>query len=157
MKRRVYIETSIVSYLTAWPSRDLIKAARQEITLEWWNRRRVEFDLYTSELALEEAAGGDQEAAQKRLTILRNLPLLALTNEIADLSKALIVEGPLPKKAVDDATHLATATIHGIDLLLTWNCKHLANSEMTESVDKLIWAKGYKPPVVCTPDTLMGE
>ena len=125
--------------------------------MEWWNRRRVDFDLYTSALALEEAADGDETAAERRLAVLRNIPLLGLTTDVAELAKALVVEGPLPEKAVDDATHLAAATIHGMDLLLTWNCKHLANSELTEPISDMIRVKGYRPPVICTPETLMGE
>ncbi len=157
MKKRVYIETSIASYLTARPSRDLIKAARQEVTLEWWERRRKEFDLYTSELALEEAADGDEVAAEKRLAVFRDLPLLDLTDAVADIAKLLILDGPLPAEAADDATHLAVATLYGMDLLLTWNCKHLANSEMTEAFADLLRTKGYRSPVICTPETLMGE
>ena len=156
-RKRVYIETSIVSYLTAWPSRDLVKAARQEITLEWWERRSPDFELYTSELALEEAADGNDAAAGKRVAVLRGIRLLRLTQEVGMLAHALIAGGALPRKAVGDAAHIAVAAVHGMDFLLTWNCRHLANSELIEGVSGLLLSRGYKSPVVCTPETLMGE
>lgn len=157
MKKQVYVETSVVSYLTARQSRDLVRAARQEVTLEWWDRRRKEFDLYISALVLQEAGQGDREAARKRLEALDGLPLLKLTDEAVVLAEALLKEGPLPAKAADDAIHLALATVSEMDFLLTWNCRHLANAELSGPAARFLRAKGYEPPVVCTPEELMGE
>jgi len=156
MKKRVYLETTIVSYLTAWPSRDLIRVARHEITRERWESRRGDFELYVSELVTTEAARGDEVAAQRRLAALEGIALLEIVDEVADLAEALIADGPMPEAAADDAVHLAVATVHGVDLLLTWNCRHLANAEWTEQVADLLRSKGYRPPVVCTPEELMG-
>ncbi len=157
MKKHVYIETTIVSYLTSRPSRNLIIAGRQELTREWWENRSNEFHLYASELVTEEASNGDETAARKRLDILEEMEFLDLTDEAVKLAELLVTKGPIPRKALDDAVHLAVATIYGMEFLLTWNCKHLANAEMTEAVGEVLRAEGYKPPVVCTPELLMGE
>jgi predicted nucleic acid-binding protein len=157
MKKRVYIETSIASYLTARPSRDLIQAARQQITNDWWEDRRSEFDLFISQYVLDEAEGGDVIAARRRLELLDGLPLLETTEEAMDLGESLITTGAIPKKAVTDALHVAIATVHEMNVLLTWNCTHLANAEMLGEVAKVLRSRGYEPPVICTPDELMGE
>lgn len=157
MKRRVYIETTIVSYLTARPSRDLIDVARQEITREWWVERREAFDLFISQFVVDEAGDGDPDAAVRRLTTLRGLRLLEFTPDITALAKALLAEGVFPAKAVTDAFHLAVTTVHRMDVLLTWNCRHLANAELLGAAFHLVRAKGYEPPIVCTPEGLMGD
>ncbi len=157
MKKRVYIETSIVSYLSARPSRDLIQAARQQITVDWWEDRRREFVLFVSQYVLDEAGDGDADAARRRLNLLDGLPLLETTGEAVELGEALIAEGAVPNKAVTDALHIAVATVHEMDILLTWNCQHLANAEILGAVSRIVRSKGYEPPVICTPDELMGE
>lgn len=156
-KKRLYLETTIVGHLAARPSRDLIVVARQEITWEWWERRRHQFDLFVSELVVQEASGGDPDSAQQRLKILRGIPLLNMKESVIELAEALVQEGPFPEKAADDAVHLSVATVFGMDFLLTWNCRHLANAEFTERVGDLLRLRGYQPPVVCTPEVLMGE
>lgn len=157
MKKSVYIETSIASYVTARPSRDLIQAARQHITNEWWEYRRSDFNLFISQHVLDEAGDGDLEASRRRLELLEGLPLLQSTEEAVLLAEALIVKGPLPQKAATDALHIAVATIHEINVLLTWNCSHLANAELLGDVQRVIRSLGYEPPMICTPDELMGE
>jgi hypothetical protein len=157
VKKRVYIETSIASYLTARPSRDFIQAARQQITRDWWEDRRNEFDLFVSQYVLDEAGDGDIVAARRRLELLDELPLLESTEEAVELGEALLFEGAVPKKAATDALHIAVATIHKMNVLLTWNCKHLANAEILGDVARVIRSIGYEPPVICTPDELMGE
>lgn len=156
MKKKVYIETSIVSYLTGRPSRNLIVAAWQSLTTEWWERRRNEFELYTSELVIEEARRGDREAAKKRLKALEGIPLLKLTDSAAELAQKLIAEGALPSKATDDAVHIALATVHGIDYLLTWNCRHIDNAQTKPLVRRVIVSEGYNCPEICTPQELLG-
>lgn len=155
-KQRVYIETSIVSYLTARPSRDLIQAARQYITSAWWQERGRDFDLFVSQYVLDEAADGDLTASRRRLELLGELSLLDATEETDELGGALITEGPIPHKAAIDALHIAVATVHEMDILLTWNCTHLANVELFREVDRVIRSFGYEPPMICTPDELMG-
>ncbi len=155
--KRVYIETSIVSYLTARPSRDLVLAARQQITGDWWEDRRSEFELFISQYVLDEAGDGDPLAARRRLELLDELPVLEITDEAVELGEALIHEGVLPPKAVTDALHIAIAVVHEMDVLLTWNCKHLANAETLGAVTRVIRTRGFESPVICTPDELMGE
>lgn len=157
MAKCVYIETTIASYLTARYSRDLLRVARQEITQEWWDKRRGVFDLYISAVVIEEASEGDPEAAERRLETLEGIPLLDMSPEVANVAEALIREGPLPETATDDAAHLALSAVHGMDFLLTWNCKHLANAEFARPVAALLAALGYQAPVVCTPQELLGE
>ena len=153
----MYVETSIISYLAARPSRDLIVAARQQVTHTWWRDRRRLFDLYVSQVVLNEARGGDPEAAERRVAVLAGLPVLDITPEVAELAAALIARVPLPPRAGADAAHIAVATYHAMDFLLTWNSAHIANAELRSSVEQVCRESGYRPPVLCTPDELMGE
>jgi hypothetical protein len=157
MKPTVYIETTIPSYLTAWPSRDLVRAAHQQITREWWNKRRREFELYISEAVLRECQAGDPAAAADRLTALQDLLLLEQTEEATQLAQALVDQVPLPERAVVDALHVAIAAVHGMAYLLTWNCTHIANATLRESIGSVCRAAGYEPPAICTPDELLAE
>lgn len=156
VRAKVYIETTIVSYLTARPSRDLIVAAHQQLTQEWWEHRRGNFELYASPLVVQESGAGDTLMAQMRLEVLNTLPLLDVNAEAGALARRLVAEGPIPVKAAVDALHIAVATVHGMDYLLTWNCKHIANAEMQTAVAATCRAAGYEPPVICTPEELLG-
>jgi hypothetical protein len=157
MKPRVYIETSFVSYLTMRPSRDLIVAAHQQITNEWWNNRRDNFELYASQLVLTEAGRGDPEAAQKRLDALRDANLLTTGKAAETLARKFLGQKVLPNKAADDALHIAIATVNGMNYLLTWNCKHIANAETREALVRISLQDGYQLPTICTPEELLGE
>lgn len=121
MNLKIYIETSIVSYLTARASRDLIIAAHQQITLEWWENRRTDFDLYTSQFVIQESSAGEAAMAQKRIDALDGIALLSVSQKALDLTRLLIEKGPIPEKAEIDALHIAVATANGMDYLLTWN------------------------------------
>jgi hypothetical protein len=156
VKPTVYLETTVPSYLTAWPSRDLIRAGHQQITKEWWQTRRAGFDIYISQFVLDEAAAGDPEAVRERMTALQGLPLLDLTDEVVDLAGALKTSLALPQKAVTDAAHIAVAAVHGMHFLLTWNCTHIANAEMFVSIERACQERGFSCPVICTPEELMG-
>ncbi len=156
MKSRVYLETSVISYLTAWPSRDLVKAAHQEITREWWSTR-ARFELYVSQVVIGEAAGGDAEAARLRLQSVAGIPVLAASPEAGLLAERLVAEGSLPAKAAVDALHIAIAVVNGIDYLLTWNCTHIANAAMRHKIDAVCRRSGYESVVLCTPEELMEE
>jgi hypothetical protein len=153
VKPRVYIETSVLSYLTSWPSRDLVKAAHQQMTLEWWAGRE-RFDLFVSEAVLAEASRGDPEAARLRLAAADGLRVLTATTEAQALAIALLRASAMPAKAAIDAAHVAIATVHGMNFLLTWNCTHIANAVMREAIEGVCRRQGYKPPVICTPEEL---
>ena len=153
----MYVETTVVSYLTARKSRDLVVAAHQEITHRWWKRRRREFLLYCSQAVIREASAGDKRAAAKRLAALEDLPLLEVNESAKRLAAALVEAAALPDKATEDALHIALATAHGMDYLLTWNCKHIANAEIRNLVAAVSYEHGYGAPVICTPEELMGE
>lgn len=156
MKPRTYVETTIVSYLTARPTRDLVRAAEQEITREWWDGRQT-FDLYVSQLVLDEAAAGDPDASSRRLVALRDAAILDTTDEAIALGRHLVAAGGLPTKAAADALHIAIAAVHGLDYLLTWNCTHIANARTRGKIEGLCREAGYDPPMLCTPMELMGE
>jgi len=156
VKAKVYVETSVPSYLTARKSRDLIVVAHQTVTRRWW-RRRNRFDLYCSQLVLREAGAGDSEAVQRRLGALKGVPLLDINDAAKVLAAAIARAAALPKKATEDALHIALATVHGMDYLITWNCKHIANAEIRNILGAVAYDHGYGVPVVCTPEELMGE
>ena len=154
---KVYLETTIISYLAARPSKDLITAAHQQLTHDWWQDRRQDFDLFSSQLVVQESSAGDMAIAQSRLQLLSGIPLLALNQACVSLGRALVDRGPIPEKAAVDALHIAIATVHGMDYLLTWNCKHIANAEMQTAVNRICRHDGYEPPVTCTPEELLGS
>lgn len=155
--KTVYIETSVVSYLAALPARDLLVAAWQRATLQWWQKRRSDFELCTSQLVLDESSEGHPEAAERRRHSLAEIPILPITNAVSDLATSLLKEGALPEKAADDALHLAIAAYHGVDYLLTWNCRHLDNAEMKPVMRSVCAVHGYLCPEICTPLELMGD
>jgi hypothetical protein len=154
MKAKVYIETTIPSYLCARRSRDLIMAANQQMTEEWWDDRN-QFDLYISALVIQEAGAGDPVAAQKRIEQLKDIPELGITDDVESFAGILIQKLPLPKKAKVDALHIAAATLNGMDYLLTWNCAHIANAVLRPKVEAICRELGYEPPTICTPQELM--
>jgi predicted nucleic acid-binding protein len=156
MSETVYIETSILGYLTARSTKNLILAANMEITKDWWEFRRNTFILYTSEAVLDEVAQGDAAIAVQRLEILREFPLLALNQDVQDLAAQLLSRSNLPPKARVDAIHIAAATVHGMDYLLTWNCKHIANAQIQGKLAEISLDFGYVLPILCTPNELMG-
>jgi len=155
MKPRLYLETTIPSYLTAWPSRDLVRAAHQQTTREWWEQRRAEFDLFVSQIVVRECQGGDSVAAEKRLEAIRDLPLLEETAEAVSLAKSLLREVPLPEQAAVDALHIGISAVQGMNYLLTWNCSHIANASLRLRIESICREYGYEPPVICTHDELL--
>lgn len=157
MKQKVYIETSIVSYLTARQSNDLRAMANKNTTTEWWDSRMPEFDIFISEFVVVESSQGDPDAASKRLAFIDGISELEITEAVRQLGKALIEEGPIPKEAPIDAYHIAVAAVNGIDFLLTWNCKHIANAAMRPKIEKVCRNHGYEPPIICTPQELMED
>ncbi len=152
----VYIETSIVSYLTARDSPSLVGAARQLLTRKWWNSRN-KFRLFVSDVVLRECRAGDPIAAARRLDSLHGLPSLATTEQCADIAESLIKLKILPLKAAEDALHIAVATVHGMDILLSWNCKHIANPIVQSEIANYLKTIGLLLPFICTPEELLGE
>ena len=157
MRRTVYVETSVFSYLAGRPSLDLIVAARQQRTHTWWRTRRAGFDLYVSQVVIDEARAGDPRPAAARSRFLAGVPTLDMPDGVADLAAALIKGVPLPRKAAADAAHIAAAAYHRIDFLLSWNLAHIANAELRPRIEAVCRASGYAAPILCTPDELMGE
>ena len=155
--KSVYIETSIPSYLTARPSRDLRTAAWQEITLQWWTEARSRYELFTSELVISEAAAGNPEAAQRRLESLRSITELVVDDEMKNLAIRLVAEGGFPPQAELDALHIAIATVQAVDLFLTWNCRHINNAETKPTIRYICSSAGYTCPEICTPQELLPE
>ena len=157
MRETIYIETSVIGYLTARSTKNLIIAANIEITRDWWEFRRNDFILYTSEAVLDEVAKGDTAIASQRLEILREFPLLALNQAVQGLAAQFLIHSNLPPKAKVDAIHIAAATVHGMDYLLTWNCKHIANAQIQGKLAEISLDFSYVLPILCTPNELMGD
>lgn len=156
MPPTVYLETSVVSYLASRPAADIVTHARQRLTHAWWATRRSAFHLVIALPVLTEAGGGDPGAAARRLAYLADLPLLDVTDEAVALAGTLERLARLPPKATVDALHIALATVHGVDYLLTWNMRHIANAEFRPAIEAACRRAGYAPPVIATPDALMG-
>ncbi|MBX3394664.1 MAG: type II toxin-antitoxin system VapC family toxin [Phycisphaerae bacterium] len=155
MKPSVYLETTIASYLSARPSRDLVVAANQALTREWWTDRSHRFDLFVSQIVLDEAAGGDVQAAGRRLELLEGPGRLDVTEPCLTLGRAILRGAKMPARAATDALHVAIAAVHQMTYLLTWNCTHIANASMRQGIESVCVARGFRPPVICTPLELM--
>ena len=149
--KSIYLESSVVSYLAARPSRDLVVAGNQRVTQDWWETRRGECELFVSEVVVAEYAAGDPTAASERRVFLVGLPVLTTTEQAEALADALLSAMALPQKAALDALHIGLAAVNGIDILLTWNCAHIANSFMMPQVNAACVEFGVIPPTICTP------
>lgn len=152
----VYLETTFVSYLVARPSRDVIVAGHQQATQDWWANRRSWFECAVSQVVIDEASLGDPAEVQKRLTIIGGLPMLEVTKDAEELTRAIMAAGVLPALAFPDAAHVAVSAVHAVDYPLTWNCKHLANAQIARRIAVVCETLGHKMPIICTPDELMG-
>lgn len=154
IKPSVYLETTIVSYLTAAPSRDPMVAGHQKVTLDWW-LRRMRFDFFVSQAVIDEAAKGDPTAARRRLAVIEGIPSLTVTAECRELAARLLHAHALPETALLDAVHIAVAVVNGMDYVLTWNCTHLANAAMRPRIERALRQGGFDPAIICTPEELM--
>ena len=155
MKPSVYIDTTIIGYLTSRVSSLLVAAANQQVTREWWDEHRGHFDVFVSRFVVDECAAGDSEAAAERLEKIKDVPLLDVTDDVIGLAGALLARVPLPEKAQVDALHVAVATVNGVQYLLTWNCKHIANALLRPRIESVCRELGYEPPSICTPQEIM--
>ena len=154
----VYIETSIIGYMTARSSDAVIFQARQQLTQQWWTDQRDKYELVTSQLVIDEAGAGDPTAALERLVLLNDVPLLDIQHpHVQTLAEKLITNHLLPEKAAADARHVAVSTVFGIEYLLTWNCRHIANAETLPRIYKMLRESGFEPPLVVTPEEFSGN
>ncbi|MBI4663279.1 MAG: type II toxin-antitoxin system VapC family toxin [Verrucomicrobia bacterium] len=152
---RIYLESTIPSYVVARPARDLLQAARQQLTRDWWDMQREQQELFTSQVVLDEIGGGDAEMARQRLELMAQIKLLELTDDANALTKDILRSGVLPADADRDAAHIALATVHEMDILSSWNCRHIANAFIQAKLRKLADAAGFTLPVICTPEELL--
>ena len=157
MKLKVYVETTVISYLTARPSRDVVVAGHQQTTHDWWRTCRDRFELVASQLVLGEASIGDPEAARKRVEVLGELSLLEITPEASALALQLVKAAAVPAKAAQDALHLSVAVTNGVNYLVTWNCRHLANAALRAKIEEACRTAGYEPVIICTPEELLED
>ena len=153
-KKKVYVETSVISNLTARPSPRLVEAGRQVVTIEWWERATSEYELFGSFVVEREASNGDPDAAARRMEKVRQLKPTIFDNRAMRLAEALLSDTAVPRNSFDDALHIATAAINGMDFLVTWNCKHIANAVTRPIIRKTCERLGYVCPEICTPDEL---
>ena len=157
MKPTVYLETSVVGYATSRPSRDLVTAGRQQITREWFIVAIRKYDLFVSQLVIGEVSAGNESAARERTAFLQGIPRLGVTEASSDLATELVRSGAIPSKAAEDALHIAVAAVHGVEFLVTWNCKHIANAATRQVIEHVCRMAGYEPPVICTPEELIDD
>jgi predicted nucleic acid-binding protein len=150
-----YIETTIPSYYVARPSMNVIQASRQASTRAWWDGGRSNFDLFTSQEVIQEARLGDAHMATQRLDFLSHIPKLELTEDVGKLAQKLIQFALVPEKAASDAVHIAVASVHGLNYIVTWNFKHIANPYTRDRLCAVVAEAGFRLPVMCSPDELI--
>lgn len=155
MKPTVYIETTIISYLTARPSRDLIGAAHQQLTVDWWDNMRPQVQCFISPFVIQEASRGDADAVTRRMSVISELPILQLNDEIQEIAQRYFSATQIPERAKLDAFHLAVAAWHKMDYLLSWNCKHIVSARVRKITADINNNLGIHTPVICTPEELM--
>jgi predicted nucleic acid-binding protein len=151
---RVYVETTVLSYLTAREPRDPIIAAHYHVTREWWDRDRSRHELVISAVVTREAGAGDPTMAAKRLALAADMSLIAITPAVESLAASLLARDFVPRTVPDDALHIAVATLGEADYLLTWNLRHLAGAVSRRRIEQELRRLGYQPPTICTPEEL---
>jgi len=152
----VYIETTIVGHIAGRVHPDPFVANRQQVTRDWWRDHAPTYDVFISQLVIEECSEGDPSAAAERLEVVKDLDLLQSTDDVDDLADVLIAEKAVPASEPRDAFHIAIAAVNGIEYLLTWNYKHIANATLWSRIEQVCRDAGFEPPIICTPDELVG-
>lgn len=152
----IYLETSVISYLTARPSKNVISLARQSITKEWWENSQSKYDFYISALIIKEAQAGDREASKKRLEFVSKFSVLNINNEVEYVAKLIVERGIISHNYEDDSLHIAIAAIHGMDYLLTWNFHHINNVEVKKQCNQIFESMGIECPTICSPKEIEG-
>ncbi|KOR29627.1 hypothetical protein TI03_01865 [Achromatium sp. WMS1] len=155
--KSVYIESSIISYITARPSRDMVTAARQNITIEWWENYQDQLEIFVSELELEEIGCGDLIAANRRLEIVQNVPVLMINHDAIAIAQALTNEKAVPESSKEDALHIGIAASQEVDFLLTWNFKHINNANNRTKIANILTKLNYSSPIICSPEELIND
>ena len=155
MNPTVYLETTIIGYLAMRVSGVLRVAANQQTTRDWWDNHRQSFQLFVSRFVVDECSDGDPVVAQERLAYLQGIRLLQTSDHVNTLAESLVAGVPLPEKAATDALHISVAAVNGIEYLLTWNCKHLANPSLRPRIERLCRELEFEPPVICTPQEML--
>ena len=154
MKQRAYIETSVVSYAVGRPTRNLLIAGRQQLTRRWWATAGERFTLLVSPVVIRECAAGNAQRAAERLQAIEGFGSLDLGESVVALAEKLVQYGGLPRKAANDALHVAVASVWRVDYLITWNCTHIANATTRRTMEQIVLASGLPFPVICTPEEL---
>ncbi len=157
MKPSVYVETTVFSYITSRPSRKSIVAAHQMLSRQWWSTRRHLYNLYISDLVMDEAGKGDRTAASRRISYLETCTMLRVDVESLELADSLVRQRCVPTKAGADAVYIAVAAVNGANYQMTWNCTHINNAAQKRLIESVCLAEGYRCPVICTPEELMGD
>lgn len=155
IKPKVYIETTVISYLVARPSNNLTVTARQQASQQLWEEYSDNFEFLVSDVVLSEAIGGDPEAAQRRRDVLTALTILHLSPAADAFAKYLIDTGAVPESSLPDAQHIAIATVHSIDYLVSWNYRHIVNEVKRQHINEVCRDAGYQPTTLCTPTELI--
>ena len=157
MNPSVYIETSVIGYLTSWPRDDVIVAGHQNTTKAWWATASERFDLFVSQLVVRECSDGDADAVRERLASIDGLPVLPVTTEAETLAGALIQGHAVPESQPNDALHIALAAIHQVKYVVSWNFRHIVNASLRPAIERVCRDAGYEPPILCTPEELLEE
>jgi hypothetical protein len=155
MRPKVYIETSILSYLAARPSRDAVTAGRQVVTRRWWQTEREKYALVVSEAVEAECERGDPDMVKRRQDLLEGVSLFPVNERILRVARLLVVPRALPEKAGSDAVHIAAAAVEECEFLLTWNFRHIANVRIRREVERILANHGYTKTTICTPEELV--
>lgn len=155
MKKRIYLETTVVSYFTARPSRDIMVAAHQDATREIWPRLSAKYETYISALVFQEAGKGDPGQARQRLAAIESFPMLEIDGEARSLAEKIILRHAVPAEYPEDALHIAAAAVNGMEVVLTWNFAHLSNPFTRKKVRQVVEGEGYECPEICSPEELL--
>lgn len=154
MLKRIYIETSVISFLTARPSKDVVLAGHQASTQIFWERKR-DYELFISDMVIQECEKGDPDCALSRIQAIKGLPVLNVDKDVENLASELIRQSAIPRNSPEDAIHIAVASVSAIDFILTWNFKHINNPFMKNQIRTVILNQGYTMPEICSPEELL--
>jgi hypothetical protein len=153
-KPTVYVETTVIGHLVGRILADPVVAGRQMVTRTWWATAAENYRLFVSRLVADECGVGDAEVAAERLAVLDSLEFLAASVGADGLAELLVADHAIPETAPRDAAHVSLAAVNGIEYLVTWNFKHIANATTRAAIESVCRAAGYEPPIICTPDEL---
>jgi hypothetical protein len=154
-KPKVYLESSVISFYANRRSKDLVVAAYQEISADWWENELHKYQPYVSQFVLEEISRGDSRAAQNRMDAIKTFPLLELPEEVFDLAQKYLKEVQIPRKSQLDAFHISAAVVNGMDYILSWNFHHIANVFVKQKIQRINESLGVETPIICTPEELI--